>query len=186
LLAACLSIDRAPATPGISQTTDTVTYTFDDIPVVYFSIPELSTKSDLIIIGQATATKEIINTARIPDDPTKPDPECFSIGQIYEIRVDDHLKGSSAKIIYVPQHQGFLSTPSGPPTVEQIAEAQKAYAELDRYFPSQPMASLLAQIDQPFTPSEFQTPGPYPAPVPKIKSLCPGEAGGPYPTPPYP
>jgi hypothetical protein len=98
-----------------------------EIPVVYTSIPEISSNSDVIVIGRVSDAKEIVNTAREPGEASKADPDYFSIGQIYEVQVDEYLKGEGEKVIYVVQHEGFLSTKDKQPGETEINEAKKDY-----------------------------------------------------------
>ena len=76
------------------------------------SIQELAYYSDVIIIGQVVSKEQIINTARNPGDPTQPDPQFFSINQVYKVEVESVLKGKSSKTLLVVQNQGRLITTS--------------------------------------------------------------------------
>jgi hypothetical protein len=67
--------------------------------VYYGSFYELTEQADIVIIGQAQEAKEIVNAARVPGDPAKPDADHFGVGQIYEVRVDEYQKGDGPKII---------------------------------------------------------------------------------------
>ncbi|HMN60998.1 MAG TPA: hypothetical protein PJ988_11570 [Anaerolinea sp.] len=77
--------------------------------IVYRSINELFLESDLIVTGKVVAEKEIINTARDPDDNKKEHPTMFSIGQIYEVEIGSILQGKAPKTIYVVQYQGTFN-----------------------------------------------------------------------------
>ena len=131
-LAACVPSNVADNNDVIinnsdTPTSDVVTHIINEVPVIYTSIPELSSKSDTIIIGKIIATGEIINTARDFDDPAKPDPDYFSVGQIYEVDVEQYLKGDGDKIINILQNQGFLITRSKAPTTSEIERAMAEY-----------------------------------------------------------
>jgi hypothetical protein len=130
LTAACSSPSSVPAGAESKESTATlesITYVIEDVPVIYTSIPEISSKSNAIVIGQPVAIKEVVNTALDNGNPAKPDPDLYSIGQIYEVRVDSYLKGDGGKIIFVIQSQGVLVTKSGPPTIEEIGKAQNQH-----------------------------------------------------------
>jgi len=113
-----------------TPTSDVVINMINEVPVIYTSIPELSSKSDTIIIGKIIAAGKVINTARDVVDPAKPDPNYFSVGQIYEVQVERYLKGdeNGEKTIHIVQHQGFLVDGSRHPTRSEI---EKAKAESD-------------------------------------------------------
>lgn len=107
-------------------TTEEVTHVVQEIPMVYFSVGEITTKSDLIVIGRAIEQNEIINTARDPDDPLKPDPKYFSIGQIYTIQVDEYIKGNGPKSFHILQHRGFFVPEDGKsPSADELENALK-------------------------------------------------------------
>lgn len=93
-----------------------------EVPVVYTSIPEVASKSTVVILGRVAAPREILNTARVPGEPGKPDPQNYSVGQVYEVKVDEYLLGEGPKTIYVIQHQGMMDTRDGPPTEAQIEQ----------------------------------------------------------------
>ncbi len=76
------------------------------------SIQELAHYSDIIAIGQVVSKEQIINTARDPDHPTQPDPRFFSINQVYQVKVENILKGGAPKTLLVAQNQGLLAIPS--------------------------------------------------------------------------
>lgn len=95
--------------------------------VYYGSFYELTEQADIVIIGQAQEAKEIVNAARVPGDPAKPDADHFGVGQIYEVRVDEYQKGDGPKTIYVLFARGLMSVKDGQaPSVEEIENVQKA------------------------------------------------------------
>ena len=61
--------------------------------VVYPTFADLAFNSDIIVIVQAKSTLDIVNTARDIDDHSKPDPNYFSIGQVYELKIESYLSG---------------------------------------------------------------------------------------------
>ncbi len=78
------------------------------------SVSELANISTLIVIGKAIKTGNVINMARDIDDISKPDPNLFGIGQIYELEVTRYLKGeqdagNAIKIFIVQLDCTFVS-----------------------------------------------------------------------------
>lgn len=72
------------------------------------SIKELVGLSSVIVSGQFSATKEVINMARDVNDINKPDAHILGIGQVYQFEVTRYLKGNGPKTIFVVQPEGFL------------------------------------------------------------------------------
>ena len=66
-------------------------------------------QSTIIVSGQASAQKEILNIARDVNDHNKPDPNILGVGQVYQFEVDQYIKGNGPKTIYIVQSEGFLS-----------------------------------------------------------------------------
>lgn len=124
ILAACTTAriqDKGEAT-----TSQQVAHVAQEVPVVYYSIKEITNKSDLILIGQVIEAKEILNTARDPADPTKPDAKYFSIGQVYTVQVEECLKGDGPKTLHIIQHRGFLVLEGEKiPGAAELEKAQK-------------------------------------------------------------
>jgi hypothetical protein len=86
--------------------------------------PELSKKSTLIVIGRVAEIEGIINMARDPNDPTKPDRQVYVVGQIYKVQVKQILKGIAKEGIFIVQREGFLG--SSVPKTESEIERSKA------------------------------------------------------------
>jgi len=133
-LSACNPAQFNPNAPGIETTAAMVSISSvtQGSYVAYFSIPELSYQADIIILGNPTSILDQINMARDVENPTKPDPEYYGVGQIFEIQVEEYLKGSGEKYINLIQSQGFLVTRDGPPKVEEIENSKdpKEYVPL--------------------------------------------------------
>lgn len=128
-----------------TSTPEVVTTMIYEVPVFYASIPELSSQSSTIIIGKIISAGEIINTVR-DVDPSKPDPNNFGIGQIYEVEVERYLKGNGEKFIKIVQNQGDIVTGLETPTTAQI---EKAKAEAD-YILLSINQRLLMFLENPF------------------------------------
>lgn len=72
------------------------------------SIKELVGQSSVIVSGQFSATKEVINMARDINDINQPDSHVLGLGQVYQFEVTQYLKGNGPKTIFVVQPEGFL------------------------------------------------------------------------------
>lgn len=93
--------------------------------VVYTTMKEITDKSDIIIIGQPTKKNGIINTDRDPNDPSKPDPQYFGIGQIYEVEVSNYLKGDGVNTLYIVEYQGHAFQNPQELTENEIEQAMQ-------------------------------------------------------------
>jgi hypothetical protein len=132
LLVSCSTIPAALGTsiiPGTPGTTEITEYIFTDY-ITASSIAELSQKASFIIIGQVVEIDGIINMARDVNDKTKPDPSLLGVGQIYQLKVEEYLKGvegaNGDNMVYVIQSEGFLEiTPGAAITDEEIQKARK-------------------------------------------------------------
>jgi hypothetical protein len=69
---------------------------------------EITTRADLIIDGQAISEDGIINSYRDPNDPSKPDPTYFSIGQAFTIKVNRYIKGEGPSYLNLVLNQGHV------------------------------------------------------------------------------
>jgi hypothetical protein len=94
------------------------------------SYADLVKMSTLIAIGRVIKTENIINMARDPNDPTKPDNQVFIVGQVYKVHFMQFLKGEEGDTLYVVQREGFL----GPSMSKTEAEIEKAKTNED-YIP---------------------------------------------------
>lgn len=97
--------------------------------VVFRNYKELSEASDVVLIGRPVKELEVINTARDPSDSSRPAPHDFVVGQVYEISVDDYLKGSGPKTVYVIQYQGDITSMQSGQTLtpEEISAAKQEW-----------------------------------------------------------
>jgi hypothetical protein len=83
---------------------------------------ELTKASDVVILGRLKSEVGIINTAREPGNNSAPDPRFYTIGVVYQVEVDEYLKGSGPETIFVARFEGKTQdgkTPS-PLEIEQI------------------------------------------------------------------
>jgi len=78
--------------------------------VVYSTFKEILENSYIILKGRAIQQKGVINSARDPNDLSKEDPNYFGIGQVYEVAVEEYLKGDGPTLINVVQNEGFILT----------------------------------------------------------------------------
>lgn len=88
-----------------------------------YTLDQLVAQSEIIVIGSATKSDETINMSRNPQDPSQPDPQTYSLGQVYEVQIQRYLKGkgpSSVKLIEVEAViEVALGTPVSPATIAQ-------------------------------------------------------------------
>ncbi len=66
-----------------------------------------------------------MNTARDPNDPTKPDLNNFGVGQVYDVQVDGYLKGDGSLLIDVVQSHGLIPSKSQGLTDDDFEQARK-------------------------------------------------------------
>lgn len=116
--------------PQASQKLDTQTSY-----VIYTSFAELVSAADVIILGQPTGSKGVVNTARNINDISQPDAGIFSIGQVYQVQVERYLKGDGPQSISVIQNQGIFSLESlgltaDEVTASEIEQARRSFAVL--------------------------------------------------------
>ena len=84
------------------------------IKVYRFSFSELAHVSDAIIIGEVVGVVDgYINLARSGENSTEPDSRIFHIGQVYEVSVDEYLKGEDKDTIFVVQRRGMIGRGPG-------------------------------------------------------------------------
>lgn len=100
----------------------TIESPLQEVPVAYNTVSDLSLASDVIIIGIPVATRGIINAARDPDDLTKPDPRYYGVSEVFEVQVEEYLKGDGLANIYVIQSQGFLIVEDKIPSAQEIEQ----------------------------------------------------------------
>lgn len=93
--------------------------------VVYMTMDEITDKSDVIIIGEPTKKDGIFNTDRDTKDPSKPDPQYFGIGQVYEVEVGDYLKGEGPNTIKIVEYQGHITQNPQELTENDIKQAMQ-------------------------------------------------------------
>jgi len=127
-------LDSSPAVPqeatplNITQQVDNRSSADQD---VVRSLKERVAKASIIVIGEVTGTGEILNGARLPEDPTQPDPRVFVLNQVYHVQVQRYLKGTGPATLNVVQAEGFTSAKSGavaiPTTVAEIAKLKATY-----------------------------------------------------------
>ena len=103
----------------------TENFYIQDSAVVRTTFKEIVDNSQVILIGQPTSTKGILNTARNPNDPTKEDTHFFSISQVYEVKVENYLLGTGANTIYVIQNQGFIASSPKDLTETELEQVRK-------------------------------------------------------------
>ncbi|MEW5871058.1 MAG: hypothetical protein AB1894_17420 [Chloroflexota bacterium] len=133
LLASCksstLTNNEYSPTPR-NEITPATSVFVQESAVVYTTFQEIVDNSDVILIGEPTDKMGIVNTARDPKDLSKEDPEIFSIGQVYRVRVENYLVGDGPNDILVIQHLGMIRPLSLEITDADIDEALKSFSNL--------------------------------------------------------
>jgi len=100
-----------------------------------YTLKELVDRSEIIVIGKAAKSDETINMSRNPLDPSQPDSQTQSLGQVYTIHPQQYLKGKGPKRLKLIQVEAVieigLGTPVSPKTIER-AKANYHYAAIDQ------------------------------------------------------
>jgi len=73
------------------------------------SFSDLTKRVEMIVIGEVTTIGDHINIARDDKEPSTPSSTRYEIGQIYEFKVDEYLKGEGSSILAIVQVEGFIS-----------------------------------------------------------------------------
>jgi len=86
-------------------------------------ISDLVEHADIIVSGRPVRSLENnVNFARDPENPEQEDPILFIAGQIFEVIVDEYIKGDGAKVIFIVQTGGWIT----PASLRNNAAMQKA------------------------------------------------------------
>ena len=93
-------------------------------PAIVGSLDELVERSPLIVTGRVSGKGGMLNTIRLEEDPTKPDPHQFGAGQVYTLEVEEYIKGSGAETLGVVNPEGYLSSRDGAPVDLPESEAE--------------------------------------------------------------
>lgn len=128
LLTACRTASTTPASATRTPISELQVFNSASY-ITATSISELTNKSTIVVIGQAVSVGDVINLARDIDDISKPDPNLFGIGQVYEFEVTSYLKGeqdiSGVNMIYIVQPEGMIIlSDQKPPSKDDIEKAQ--------------------------------------------------------------
>ncbi len=126
LLSACFA-EIVPTEEEILQVTESIVVTRYEETIVASSISELVLQSDLVVIGKIISIGDIVNMARNPDDISKPDPNYYGIGQVFDVEIERYLVGGGSKAIHIVQDQGFLRTDSSDISLDSIKLAIKKH-----------------------------------------------------------
>jgi len=92
------------------------------------SIEDLTDAAELVVIGQVEITDEVVNMARNPDDFSA-DPNVFVVGQVYQLHVDQYLKGNGPETIMLVQQEGIITSNSNMSVEDQSIERAKEQSE---------------------------------------------------------
>lgn len=134
LLTACQPASIPPVSAPQTSPSDSQVFNSSSY-ITATSLWELTNKSSLVVIGKAVGTGNVFNMARDVDNISKPDPDLFGIGQVYEFEISGYLKGekdvNSAERISVVQVEGMIIlSAQESPTLEDIENARSQYAFL--------------------------------------------------------
>ena len=99
------------------------------------SIQELTHYAGIVAIGKVVGKGEIINTARDPNDPSKPDSRFYSINQIYQVEIEKVIKGDDLKNLTLLQNQGLLHLTPGKALSSTEINEEIRKNELKSYVP---------------------------------------------------
>lgn len=108
----------------INQITNTSSKSSLESAIIYTTFNDIIENSDVIIIGQSISQKEVINSARDPDDLSIQDSSYFGVGQVYEVAVTNYLKGDGPKLINIIQNEGFILSNPKDVSKEDIERAK--------------------------------------------------------------
>jgi hypothetical protein len=116
-------------TPATTQQTSTVVPIVglsDQHPLVVTTLSQLAAPSSLVVIGKVSGLGEIVNEARDPNDPSKPDSHLFIVGQIYHLTVESYLKGQGSNNLDFVATEGVLTAtdPLNTPTSQYFEQAK--------------------------------------------------------------
>lgn len=109
-----------------STTIPSTAYTISS-QVIATSIQQLTHYADIVAIGRIVSKEKVVNSARDPSDPTKPDTQYYSINRVYKVEVEQVIKGEKLQSLLLAQYQGSLPLTSGkePSTAEIESEIQR-------------------------------------------------------------
>lgn len=133
-------------TPTAVEPAPTPTYACpDDIPItvedpaIIWSLEERVEISPMIVIGRVEAEAGIVNTVRLEEAPTTPDPNDFGLGQVYRVNVEEYIRGSGPATLNVVNAEGYLPSRDGSPVElpESDAELDCIRAAYQSYLPLQ-------------------------------------------------
>lgn len=91
-----------------------------------WSLAEVVSQSTLIVIGHCLEVGGVVNGARLPGDPSQPDPERFDIYQTYHIAVDGCLKGCGPQALRYVQAEGVIEGANADRSAEAIEAARRS------------------------------------------------------------
>ena len=101
-------MSSATALPSQPTPTSSGSWSSGDHPVVT-TLREVIAESSLVVIGTVSGLGEIVNEARNPNEPDKPDPNLFHIGQVYHITVESYLKGQGGSNVDLVAAEGVIA-----------------------------------------------------------------------------
>lgn len=91
------------------------------------SLDDLVRQSSVIVVATLSAVGETVNLARDPNDPARPDPEFFSLGQVYQVEVQRYMKGNGSTALKAVQAEGFMPNPPATMAAADIERLKRGY-----------------------------------------------------------
>ncbi len=123
------------------------------------SISDLTKQSDIIVIGTVVGVSDQkFNTARDTQDHSKPASDLAIKGTIYEVQVEQFLKGEGDPILFVVQSEDIL-LPGMSPAAVHISESFEPLMVNARYlffltpgepYPDSPFPNLQHGVAEPY------------------------------------
>lgn len=82
------------------------------------SVEELAEAAPVIIRGTVESVGGVVNTARHPDDPTRALADVFGLGRMYQVKVEEYLKGAGPTTLTLVQVENYMRLNKENPAVQ--------------------------------------------------------------------
>jgi hypothetical protein len=162
LLLACSGNSTLPSVPTDVSESSAIVSTVGEgeigkVNVQYIyanSLSELVALSPLIVIGQLDKLGAVVNTARNPQDTSKPSSSTFGIGQTYTFTVERYLKGNSSSPLNLIQGEGLIILNQAQASEDNIKKA-KANSGIPTLQPNRKYLLFLKPLEGDFAGKDF-------------------------------
>jgi hypothetical protein len=117
---------NTPATMQQTSTIVPIANSSDQHPLMVTNLSQIIAPSSIIVIGKVSSLGEIVNEARDTNDPSKPAPNLFIVGQVYHVTVESYLKGQGSSNVDFVATEGVLTNidPFNTPTSQYFEQAK--------------------------------------------------------------